>query len=100
MKNTLFFLALATLSLHAQDKKIAEDCFRKADYKCAEEEYSKLVQTEKIQKFKSEYYNYLGTSQRRLGKTNAAFKSYESALKADPMSAAVYANLGSIHGQK
>jgi hypothetical protein len=29
-----------------------------------------------------------------------AFKSYESALKANPMSAAVYANLCFIHGQK
>ncbi|MDQ0594594.1 tetratricopeptide (TPR) repeat protein [Chryseobacterium ginsenosidimutans] len=102
MKNSLLFLALAfsSLNFYAQDKKIAEDCFQKADYKCAEEQYLKLAQTEKIQKLQSEYYNNLGTAQRRLGKTTSAFKSYESALKANPMSAAVYANLGSIHGQK
>lgn len=102
MKKTLLLIAVAMLSvsLSAQDKKAAEECFRKADYKCAEEQYSKLAQDERIQQIKSEYYNYLGTAQRRLGKTTAAFKSYESALKANPMSASVYANLGSIHGQK
>lgn len=102
MKKHLSFLTLALLSLnfYAQDKKTAEECFQKADYKCAEEQYAALAQTEKIQQIKSEYYNYLGTAQRRLGKTTSAFKSYESALKANPMSAAVYASLGSIHGQK
>lgn len=102
MKKSLFLLAaiFASFNLNAQDKKIAEDCFQKADYKCAEEQYSKLAQSERIQKLQSEYYNNLGTAQRRLGKTALAFKSYESALKANPMSAAVYANLGSIHGQK
>lgn len=102
MKKHFLILLIASglANAYAQDKKIAEECFRKADYKCAEEQYSKLAQSERIQKLQSEYYNNLGTSQRRLGKTTSAFKSYESALKADPMSAAVYANLGSIHGQK
>jgi tetratricopeptide (TPR) repeat protein len=102
MKKRLLILAVALVSANAnaQDKKIAEECFQKADYKCAEEQYAKLAQSEKIQKLQSEYYNNLGTSQRRLGKTTSAFKSYESALKSNPMSAAVYANLGSIHGQK
>lgn len=86
--------------LYAQDKKQAEECFKKADYKCAEEQYSKLAEKEQIQKFQSEYYNNLGTAQRRLGKTTQAFKSYESALKTNPMSAPVYANLASLHSQK
>ncbi|WP_299178559.1 tetratricopeptide repeat protein [uncultured Chryseobacterium sp.] len=101
MKNHLLLVfAFTSLNFYAQDAKIAEECFKKADYKCAEEQYSKLAESEKIQKFQSEYYNNLGTSQRRLGKTSAAFKSYESALKANPMSASVYANLASLHSQR
>lgn len=99
-KHLLLALALTSLNFYAQDAKIAEDCFKKADYKCAEEQYSKLAESEKIQKFQSEYYNNLGTAQRRLGKTTSAFKSYESALKANPMSAPVYANLASLHSQR
>lgn len=102
MKKSLFLTALmcTSLFLYGQDKKTAEECLRKADYKCAEEQYSKLAEKEQIQKFQSEYYNNLGTAQRRLGKTTSAFKSYESALKANPMSASVYANLASLHSQK
>lgn len=103
MKKHLFVLTLAVSSLQffsAQDKKIAEECMQKADFKCAEEQYTKLAEKEQIQKYQSEYYNNLGTAQRRLGKTPAAFKSYESALKSNPLSASVYANLGSLHNQK
>ncbi len=89
-----------SLNVYAQDKKLAEDCFKKADYKCAEEQYSRLAEKEQIQKFQSEYYDYLGTAQRRLGKSELAFKSYESALKTNPMSVSVYANLASLHSQK
>jgi tetratricopeptide (TPR) repeat protein len=85
---------------HAQDKKTAEECFSKANYKCAEEQYTKLAEKEQIQKFQSEYYDKLGTSQRRLGKTAQAFKSYESALKSNPKSVSVYENLASLHNQK
>ncbi|MBV8325274.1 tetratricopeptide repeat protein [Chryseobacterium sp.] len=102
MKKTLLVVTSLCFSLnfYAQDKKLAEDCFKKADYKCAEEQYSKLAEKEQIQKFQSEYYNNLGTAQRRLGKAALAFKSYESALKANPMSAPVYVNLASLHNQK
>lgn len=102
MKKTLLLLAFISLSLdvYAQDKNKAEECFKKADYKCAEEQYSKLAEKEQIQRFQSEYYNNLGTAQRRLGKTDLAFKSYEKALKTNPMSASVYANLASLHSQK
>lgn len=103
MKKHLFIITLAVFPYQyffSQDKKAADDCMQKADYKCAELQYSKLAETENIQKFQSEYLNNLGTAQRRLGKIPAAFKSYESALKANPMSAAVYANLGSLHNQK
>lgn len=103
MKKHLLVLTLAVSSLQffsAQDKKIAEECMLKADYKCAEEQYTKLADKEQIQKYQSEYFNNLGTAQRRLGKISASFKSYESALKSNPMSAAVYANLGSLHNQK
>ncbi len=102
MKKTLLLTACICFSLngYAQDKKLAEDCFKKGDYKCAEEQYSKLAEKEQIQKFQSEYYDYLGTAQRRQGKATLAFKSYESALKANPMSVSVYANLASLHSQK
>lgn len=102
MKKTLLPTAFICLSFHvyAQDKKLAEDCFQKGDYKCAEEQYSKLAEKEQIQKFQSEYYDYLGTAQRRQGKAALAFKSYESALKTNPMSVSVYVNLASLHSQK
>ncbi|WP_126650244.1 tetratricopeptide repeat protein [Chryseobacterium aureum] len=102
MKKTLLLVTSLCVSLtfYAQDKKLAEECFNKADYKCAEEQYLKLAEKEQIQKFQSEYYDYLGTSQRRLGKTAQAFKSYESALKANPLSVSVYANLASLYSQK
>ncbi|MET3037112.1 tetratricopeptide repeat protein [Chryseobacterium sp. NRRL B-14859] len=89
-----------SLGIYAQDKMTAEGCFKKADYKCAEEQYLKLAEKEQLQKFQSEYYNNLGTAQRRLGKTTEAFKSYESALKTNPMSVPVYVNLASLHSQK
>lgn len=102
MKKTLLLAALTCTSfyLYGQDKKTAEECMKKADYKCAEEQYSKLAEKEQIQKFQSELYNNLGTAQRRQGKTTAAFRSYESALKANPLSGPVYANLASLHSQK
>jgi len=103
MKKHLLLLSVALTSFHfisAQDKKTAEECFKKADYKCAEEQYSKLVLTEQIQRYQSEYYVYLGTAQKRLGKTALAFKSYESALKSNPRSVVVYENLASLHHQK
>jgi len=103
MKKHLLVLSVVLTSLNflsAQDKKIAEECFKKADYQCAEEQYSKLVLSEHIQKYQSDYYVNLGTSQRRLGKTTLAFKSYESALKSNPKSIAVYENLASLHNQK
>lgn len=96
----LTFAAVAVQFFSAQDKRVAEECMKKADFKCAEEQYTKLAQKELIQKFQSEYFNNLGTAQRRLGKTPEAFKSYESALKSNPSSVAVYANLGSLHNQK
>ncbi|WP_228448114.1 MULTISPECIES: hypothetical protein [unclassified Chryseobacterium] len=102
MKKSLLVLAAVSLSLNffAQDKKIAEECFKKADYKCAEEQYSKLADKEQIRKIQSEYYNYLGTAQRRLGKPNLALKSYDMALKTNPMSVSVYENLSSLYSQK
>lgn len=96
----LVLLAFTSANLYSQDAKTAEECFKKADYKCAEEQYSKLAEKEQIQKYKSEYYNSLGTAQKRLGKASLAFKSYESALRANPMSASVYANLASLNSQK
>lgn len=93
-------LAFTSCTFYAQDKKIADECFKNADYKCAEEQYSKLAEKEQIQKYQAEYYDNLGTAQRRLGKTALAFKSYESALKANPMSVSVYANLASLYSQK
>lgn len=103
MKKPLLLLAsisFFSLNMYGQDKKLAEECFKKADYKCAEQQYSILAEKEQIQKFKSEYYNYLGTSQRRLGKTDLAFKSYEKAFKTDPRSVSVYVNLASLYSQK
>jgi tetratricopeptide (TPR) repeat protein len=102
MKKTLLLLVSVSFSLNilGQDKKMAEECFKKADYKCAEEQYAKLVDKEQIRKIQSEYYNNLGTAQRRLGKTELAFKSYDNALKTNPMSVPVYENLASLYSQK
>lgn len=102
MKKTLLLLVSVSFSLNilGQDKKMAEECFKKADYKCAEEQYTKLVDKEQIRKIQSEYYNNLGTAQRRLGKTELAFKSYDNALKTNPMSVPVYENLASLYSQK
>ncbi|MEJ5103779.1 tetratricopeptide repeat protein [Chryseobacterium sp. MYb328] len=102
MKKSLLLLVFVSFSFHvfAQDKKMAEECFKKADYKCAEEQYSKLADKEQIRKIQSEYYNNLGTAQRRLGKTESAFKSYDNALKTNPMSVSVYENLASLYSQK
>ncbi len=104
MKKHLLLFTFATFStaqlFYGQDKKIAEECFSKANYKCAEEQYAKLADKEQIQRFQSEYYDRLGTSQRRLGKIPQAFKSYESALKSNPRSVSVYENLASLHNQK
>ncbi|MDN3693854.1 tetratricopeptide repeat protein [Chryseobacterium tructae] len=102
MKKSLLLLVSISFSLNvfAQDKKMAEECFKKADYKCAEEQYSKLAEKEQIRKIQSEYYNNLGTAQRRLGKSNLAFKSYDMALKTNPMSVSVYENLASLYSQK
>jgi tetratricopeptide (TPR) repeat protein len=104
MKKHLLLFTFVTFSavqsLYGQDKKTAEDCFNKANYKCAEEQYTKLADKEQIQRFQSEYYDKLGTSQRRLGKIPQAFKSYESALKSNPRSISVYENLASLHNQK
>lgn len=102
MRKYLFFVAVAFISsdFYTQDLKTAEECFKKANYTCAEEQYSKLAEKEQIQKLQSEYYNNLGTAQRRLGKTAQAFKSYESALRSNPLSPSVYANLASLHSQK
>ncbi|UHO36774.1 tetratricopeptide repeat protein [Chryseobacterium capnotolerans] len=102
MKKSLLLLVSLSFSLHAfaQDKKMAEECFKKADYKCAEEQYSKLAEKEQIRKIQAEYYNYLGTAQRRLGKTELAFKSYDKALKNNPLSVSIYENLASLSSQK
>lgn len=101
-KHLLFFMLAFSASgfLHAQDKKTAEECFKKGDYECAESQYSKLAANEQIQRFQSEYYNNLGTAQRRLGKTAQAFKSYELALRSNPLQVSVYENLSSLHNQK
>ncbi|TXF79244.1 tetratricopeptide repeat protein [Chryseobacterium sp.] len=103
MKKQLYFLSFVFLYAagYAQDGvKTADECFKKGDFKCAEIQYKALAEKEQIQKFKSNYYNSLGTAQRRLGKTSLAFKSYEQAMVSDPMSVTSYLNLGSMHSQK
>lgn len=82
-----------------QDSKAADECFKKADYKCAESAYASLADKERIGKLKAQFYNGLGTSQRRLGKTQQAFISYQNALKSDPNSLDTYINLSSMHAQ-
>ncbi|MBW8362137.1 MAG: tetratricopeptide repeat protein [Kaistella sp.] len=103
MKKQLYLLSFMFLYAagNAQDQvKTAEECFKKGDFKCAEMQYKALAEKEQIQKFKSNYYNSLGTAQRRLGKTSLAFKSYEQALIFDPASVTSYLNLGALHAQK
>lgn len=103
MKKNLLLGILAlvfSVKTMAQDKKTAEACMQKADYVCAEEQYGKLAQAEQIQKYKSEYLLNLGLAQRRSGKIPAAFKSFESAMIANPLSPKVFAQLGILHQQK
>lgn len=103
MKNILLLSALGISSLfyaQMQDRKAADDCFNKGDFRCAESEYLKLAEKEKIGKIRGQFYNALGTSQKRLGKTSEAQKSYENAIKFSPDSAEGYVNLSNLHRQK
>ncbi len=98
--STFIAVCIAALaSAQLQDSKPADECFKKADYKCAEAAYASLADKERIGKLKAQFYNSLGTSQRRLGKTQPAFVSYQNALKADPNSLQTYINLSSMHAQ-
>ena len=102
-KHFLFFSLLASFSgmySQLQDTQLAEECFKKADYKCAETAFAALAEKEQIGKLKSKFYNSLGTSQRRQGKVALAFKSYENALVSDPENIQSYINLSSFHSQK
>lgn len=95
---SVFCFALSTAQL--QDSKAAAECFKKADYPCAEAAYKILADNERIGKLKAEFYNNLGTAQRRQGKNEDAFSSYINALKADANSLLTYTNLSSIHAQR
>lgn len=98
--STFLTLAIAVMgSAQLQDSKAADECFKKADYKCAEAGYASLADKERIGKLKAQYYNNLGTSQRRLGNRQQAFASYQNALKADPNILETYINLSSMHAQ-
>lgn len=106
MKKFLFIsLFIFSVSIFAQPAKIAlktkaEECYNKADFKCAEASYTKLLEDEYNGTLQSNYYNKLGTAQRRMGKTDLAIKSYQNALKSNPQDVISYANLGSIYSQK
>ena len=96
------FILFCAVPFSAQmlDRKAADDCFNKGDFRCAEAEYAKLADKEKIAKLKGQLYNSLGTSQRRLGKTGEAIRSYENAVKFSPDNAESYINLSNMHRQK
>ncbi len=101
-KNLLFALLLSfgVMPAQLQDTKLADDCFKKADYKCAETAYAALAEKEQIGRLKSKFYNQLGTSQRRQAKHTLAMKSFQNALIADPESLESYVNLSSMHAQR
>ncbi len=92
----LIFAQPARTALKAK----AEECFKKADYKCAENTYVELLKEENNPSLQSSFYNNLGTSQRRLGKTSLAFTSYDKAMKSNPQDINSYINLSSMHSQK
>lgn len=81
-------------------KEKAEECYKKADYKCAESTYNELLKEENNPTLQSNFYNNLGTAQRRLGKTAFAFTSYDKAMKSNPQDINSYINLSSMHSQK
>lgn len=103
MKKLFFPLIFCTSFLsfaQLQDTKIADECMKKADYPCAEKAYADLALKEKISKLKAQHLNNLGTSQRRLGKTAEAFKSYEMAMIFDTLNGETYLNLSSLHAAR
>lgn len=106
MKKLLpLFLFIFSVFIFAQPaknalKSKAEECFKKSDFKCAENLYKQLLEDEYNAALQANYFNNLGTSQRRLGKTELAFISYDSAVKANPQDINSYINLGSLHSQK
>lgn len=103
MKKLVFFLSLgisAAAFSQQNDSSTVDACFKKADFRCAEAGYQALATKETNGKLKAGFYNNLGISQRRLGKTSLAFKSFENAIKANPQDLSAYINLSSLHQQK
>ncbi len=99
-KLLLSVVVLTAISTFGQDAQKAEECLKAGNFKCAETEYQVLVNKEKIQKKLSEYYLGLGQAQRRLGKSALAIKSFESAIRINPMSVPGYVNMASIQSMK
>lgn len=101
MKKTLLsLLVFTTICVYGQDAKKADECLKAGNFKCAETEYQLLVSKEKIQKILSEHYVGLGMAQRRLGKPALAIKSFESAIRINPMSVPAYVNMASVQSMK
>lgn len=100
LANFLFLIFLGMFPAQIQDTKLADDCYKKGDYKCAEKAYSELADKERIMKHKSKHYNNLGLVQRMLGKTDLAFKSFENAWKFDTTNLDAYINLSALHLQR
>lgn len=90
----------ATAIAQQNDSSAADACFKKSDFRCAEAAYQELAVKETNGRLKAGFYNNLGTSQRRLGKTSLSFKSYENAIKSNPQDLPAYVNLSSLHQQK
>lgn len=101
---TLILLAFSVVAFSQTNRKElkqkADACYEKNDYLCAETAYKKLLEEEYNATLKSQYLNKLGTSQRRLGQTAAAFSTYDTALKSNPQNIQSYINLSSLHSQK
>lgn len=106
MKNFLLLsIFIFSIGIAAQPARVAlrtkgEECFKKADYKCAETIYTQLLQEEFNSTLQSNYLNNIGTSQRRLGKTSLAFATFDKALKSNPQDINTYINISSLHNQK
>ena len=106
MKNFLLLsIFIFSIGIAAQPARVAlrtkaEECFKKADYKCAETIYTQLLQEEFNSALQSNYLNNIGTSQRRLGKTSLAFATFDKALKSNPQDINTYINISSLHNQK
>src|SRR5665647_150263 len=99
MKSNVFaltFTLLFSTFLYGQSNnglvQQTKDCADRGDFVCAESTLLLLIQKETDKELVAGYYSSLGTYQRRQGKINDAFKSYNQAIEINPLGVDTYTN--------